>query len=181
VLLPGHATVPALAEVFGDGDHPTTRLCATLLARALHRAPRSAVVLDAGTGTGVLARRALQRGARVVAIDHEPGAIRQARIALAHWLCTGQAELVCSTIEAFAATAGRFDIAVANLPVPPLVASIPVLAATLKPGGQLVLSGALLWQGRAVRRAVAAAGLEELDLSCQVGWCALRAHHTDRK
>src|SRR5581483_1767266 len=68
---------PALGSpaVFGDGSHPTTRLCAAavdLLSRQRH--PEA--VLDVGTGTGILARIARARGASfVVATDIDPDAL----------------------------------------------------------------------------------------------------------
>src|SRR5262245_57179926 len=61
--------------VFGDGSHPTTRLCAGVL-DVLCRQHRPGSVLDVGTGTGVLARVARARGASfVVGTDIDPLAL----------------------------------------------------------------------------------------------------------
>lgn len=65
--------------VFGDGSHPTTRLCAAAVDLLCRQRPAMAV-LDVGTGTGILARIARARGARFVAgTDIDPTAIACAK------------------------------------------------------------------------------------------------------
>lgn len=62
-------------RAFGTGAHPTTRLCAELLARSERGA-----VLDAGCGSGVLAVAAAVLGFEpVVAVDVDPEALAAAR------------------------------------------------------------------------------------------------------
>src|SRR5450759_68630 len=69
------AVNPGLA--FGTGVHETTRLCIEALER--HVRPES-VVLDVGTGCGLLAQVAELLGARsVVACDTDPVAVEIAR------------------------------------------------------------------------------------------------------
>ncbi|NIO03646.1 MAG: methyltransferase domain-containing protein [Proteobacteria bacterium] len=65
--------------VFGTGLHPTTRGCLEMLWEVFRRdRPRS--VLDLGTGTGILAIASAKLGAeRVLAIDHNPLAVKTAR------------------------------------------------------------------------------------------------------
>jgi len=65
--------------VFGDGSHPTTRLCAAAVDLLCRQRPGMAV-LDVGTGTGILARIARARGATfVAATDIDPAAVACAR------------------------------------------------------------------------------------------------------
>lgn len=64
---------------FGTGDHFTTRFCLEALSR-LVPATRPASVLDAGTGSAILAIAAAKLGCRqVTAFDHDPQAVEQAR------------------------------------------------------------------------------------------------------
>ena len=70
--------VPSSARpgaVFGDGSHPTTRLCAAAVDLECRQRPGLAM-LDVGTGTGILARIARARGASfVVGTDIDPLAV----------------------------------------------------------------------------------------------------------
>lgn len=112
-------------------------------------------VLDVGAGDGTLAGVARASGAgRVVAIDRRPA--------------PGVLEIEASTYLPSA----RFDVVVANLPAETLIDLAPLLgAAALR---TLIVTGARLWQGRALARALAALVLERpaaLDgWCCFVGW-----------
>src|SRR6266702_7843513 len=70
--LPRNAAGPT---AFGDGSHPTTRLCAGVV-DFLCRQRQPKAVLDVGTGTGILARIARARGAQfIVGTDIDPLAL----------------------------------------------------------------------------------------------------------
>ncbi len=124
---------PGLA--FGTGSHPTTRLCLTWLADHLQGGE---TVLDYGCGSGILAIAAAKLGAaRVVGVDIDPQAVGAARDnALRNHV---QAEF-CLPQDAPAMQA---DILVANILTNPLRALAPLLAASVRPGGRIVLSGIL--------------------------------------
>ena len=65
--------IQCAGEAFGPGDHPTTRMCLSLL-RRLPLGP----TIDVGCGSGLLAlARARIAGGPVVAIDADPEAVRQ--------------------------------------------------------------------------------------------------------
>ncbi len=134
--------------VFGDGSHPTTRLCSgavDLLCR--QRNPRA--VLDVGTGTGVLARIARARGARfIVGTDIDPTALAVART---HCALDGPSVEIHLSAESPDHWGPRFDLVVANILEEPLRRLAPVLMRALQPGGVLLLSGFTPMQSPALR------------------------------
>lgn len=131
---------PGLA--FGTGSHPTTRLCLEWLVEQL-RGGES--VLDYGCGSGVLAIAAAKLGATgVMGTDVDSQALRASR---ANARANGaQAEFVAPE----ALPPRTFDIVVANILANPLILLAPVLAARVRPGGRLALSGILDPQADAV-------------------------------
>lgn len=127
---------PGLA--FGTGSHPTTRLCLQWLASALAAGES---VLDYGCGSGILAIAAARLGAgTVVGTDVDPQAIAAS---VANARVNGvTAEFMLP--EALSAGAHRqFDVVVANILTNPLRLLAPALAARVRPGGRIVLSGIL--------------------------------------
>lgn len=128
-----------LAEgfVFGDGSHPTTRLCAGALDLLLSQ-KRPRAVLDVGTGTGILARIARARGVPlVVGTDIDPKALAWARKQCA----LDDAEEVELTSALPNSWGARFELVVANILEGPLTELAPALAQALRPGATLLLSG----------------------------------------
>lgn len=173
VVLP-HADAIALAQrpgaAFGDGRHPTTRLCAgavDLLARQLR--PRG--VLDVGTGTGILARIARARGAGlVVATDVDPDALAAARDNAGLDAHAAPMVIEDGPPDRWGA---RFDLVVANILEAVLRALAPALTRALTPAGTLLLSGVTPVQSPALRAAFAAEGLECVREPTLDGWALL--------
>lgn len=143
---------PGLA--FGTGSHPTTRLCMEWL----EAHPPQGSVLDYGCGSGILAMVAKKLGAsEVVGVDIDPQAIESAhenalrnRCQIAYFLPDDFAKV------AEGAPQQRYDVVVANILSSPLKLMAPMLAARVKPGGALVLSGVLARQAEEVIAAYAA-------------------------
>jgi len=161
---------PGLA--FGTGSHPTTRLCLRWLAANL--APGQSV-LDYGCGSGILAIAAAKLGAAAVAgTDVDPQAIEASRANAAR---NGvRARFVLPD----ALAPDPVDVIVANILANPLRLLAPVLAARVRHGGAIVLSGILEDQVAAVRGAyrrwfkLAAWGTDD-------GWVALTGRRTSGK
>src|SRR5438067_9261911 len=64
--------IPAEAA-FGTGEHATTAMCLRMLERVAHNRDEGWTMLDAGTGSGILAIAGSYLGAkRIVAIDNDP-------------------------------------------------------------------------------------------------------------
>lgn len=124
---------PGLA--FGTGSHPTTRLCLRWLEQNVQAGES---VLDYGCGSGILTIAAAKLGAgRVVGVDIDPQAVTASR---------DNAER--NKIEAEFYVSERApdfmaDVLVANILTNPLRALLPLLAARVRCGGRIALSGIL--------------------------------------
>jgi ribosomal protein L11 methyltransferase len=123
---------PGLA--FGTGSHPTTRLCLQWLATNLRR---GADVLDYGCGSGILAIAAVKLGAGdVVGIDIDPQALVVSRDNATR---NGVSARFVLASDSAASDSRDFDVVVANILANPLVLLAPLLAARVRPQGQVVL------------------------------------------
>jgi ribosomal protein L11 methyltransferase len=161
-------------EGFGTGGHPTTAACLERLEAFLDGLPDPgrASVLDVGTGSGVLALAAAKLGAgRVLALDNDPAAIRNARDNRA----LNGADRVRLVVGTTAAVRGPFDLVLANLLANLIVDLMPDLARLLAPDGRLVLSGLLSGQGDRVEAALAAQGLRAVEHVGRGMWLTLEA------
>ena len=159
---------------FGSGEHGSTRGCLLALERVAHRRPRR--ILDLGCGSAVLAMAAaslLRR--RVLAVDIEPWSVR---VAGQNARLNGLGRLVeVRTGDGWrtrAARSGRpYDLVFANILARPLTRMAPPLAASLAPGGMVILAGLLGRQARMVIAAHRRAGLV-LERRIDVGdWATL--------
>eukprot|EP00884_Botryococcus_braunii_P006524 jgi/Botrbrau1/15873/Bobra.40_1s0057.1 len=165
---------PGLA--FGTGEHPTTRLCLRWL---LEQDWGGCALLDYGTGSGILAIAALVRGAAFAAgTDTDPQALSAARRnaalnsvegRLALVPCTASrsptlaelrgsgsdpttlAEVRGSRNDSVPGQPQLFDACVANILQGPILELCESLAACVRPGGVIGLSGILDTQAPAVQ------------------------------
>ena len=123
---------------FGTAHHATTRLCLGALQRL---DVRGRVVVDVGTGSGVLAIAASRLGAASVAgVDDDPDALQAAADNL-----TLNRDIRVTLHEGDVRSIGLngFDLVMANLTGALLQAAAPSLRNLGKAGGYLVLSGLL--------------------------------------
>lgn len=148
-------------QAFGTGHHGTTSGCLTMIEH-LCATRRPGDALDLGTGTGVLAI-ALAKRAKipVLATDIDPVATKVAR---ANARINGASRHIrFETAAGFHhrcfAEKGPFDLIVANILARPLMRMAPDISANLASGGDIVLSGILTTQRRAVLSAFRLAGM----------------------
>lgn len=132
---------PGLA--FGTGSHPTTRLCLRWLAAHLVRGQS---ILDYGCGSGILAIAGAKLGAApVTGTDVDPQAIEASRANAVRNGVSAQFVLPDALAQE------PVDVLVSNILANPLRLLAPALAARVRAGGTIVLSGILESQAAAVR------------------------------
>ena len=130
---------PGLA--FGTGTHPTTALCLEWLDA---QSRQDKLVIDYGCGSGILAIAAVLLGAsRVIAIDNDPQAILASE---SNRTLNGITASQMSVHLPGVTEHPQADVLVANILSGPLEQLTPVIAALVKPGGRLILSGVLSLQ-----------------------------------
>jgi ribosomal protein L11 methyltransferase len=136
---------PGLA--FGTGSHPTTRLCLQWLERTVRGGER---VLDYGCGSGILAIAALRLGAReALGVDVDPLALVAARANAA------RNRVEARFVNTETAPDFQADLVAANILANPLILLAPLLAACLRKGRRIALSGILETQAEEVMTAYA--------------------------
>ena len=151
---------------FGLGDHPTTRLCAAAI-WGTRPAPRR--VLDVGAGSGVLAITAVLAGAEhATAIDI---ADVSPAVVIDNARRNGVSDRITASTTPLEHVDDTFDLVVANILAPELVALAPHLLRVLAPGATLLLSGLLDGRYDHVVRALAPLALTKVDEL--EGWAAL--------
>ena len=163
---PSHIVIPAGAA-FGTGEHATTAMCLRLLERGM-RSPD--LVVDLGTGSGILALAARRLGAkRAIGIDIDPTAISTA---------SRNAQLNRIDNVQFRATDVRgwrfpqkIDIVTANLFSELLIEIVP----KLKRVPRLILSGILREQELEVTRVLQRNKIDIIEVRRRGKWVAIWA------
>jgi len=164
---------------FGTGMHETTQLCIRQLRKFI--TPET-VLLDVGTGSGILAILSLMFGAKqAVGTDLDPCAVEAVK---------ENKEANNIDPEAFTMMIGNiitdskvqdqvgyhcYDIVVANILADVLVPLTPVIVNQLKPGGIYITSGIIDDKEETVVDAVKKAGLQVLEVTHQGEWVSVTA------
>ena len=155
---------------FGTGHHATTYLMAAEI-MDVDFAGKSG--LDMGSGTGVLSILAVKRGAvRVDAVDIDEWAYRNGTENIKANGMEGR--IVPLQGDASLLAGKRYDFVLANINRNILLADMPAYAATLTPGGMLLVSGILEADISAIESRAAACGLDADGVRRRNGWAAVR-------
>lgn len=156
---------------FGTGHHATTRMCLRLLSEL---DVADLTVLDLGTGSGVLTMAAALSGARrAIGIDVDADAIQSAETSARMNTLPDTLEFQVSDFRLSPPTAA--DVVLANLTGGMLTSSGPQIAALVRPGGQLILSG---FDHTEVDDVLASfPGFSEVQRLTEDNWIALQLGH----
>jgi ribosomal protein L11 methyltransferase len=166
--------IPA-AGAFGTGEHATTAMSLRLLEEATRKLPAGWRLLDAGTGTGILALAARRLAAsEVLGLDIDRRAVAHARqnARLNH---ITRAKFIAADVLRWKPLA-PYEIVIANLFSDLLIAALPRFQRALRPNGCLILSGILGEQGASVIRALSRAQFRVEKKRRRGKWIALLAH-----
>jgi len=159
---------------FGTGHHGSTRSCLALLQEIDVEGAR---VLDAGTGSGILALAAWRLGAaQILATDVDTDALASASENVEANGATGAIRLEeCDVAAAPAALreAAPFDMILANLTGAWLMRHGAALTDWLAPGGHLIVSGFQPDEDKAVAAAITVTGCEAIHRIEDDGWIGL--------
>jgi len=133
------------AQAFGTGHHPTTAgALRALESIADAHAPKT--ILDAGTGSGVLAIAAALLGKgdgvgrEIIAVDIDPTALESAR---ANARLNGVEKSIRFSPVPLVSLHRHFDLIMANILSHTLIELAPHLKRIVAPGGRLILGGFL--------------------------------------
>ncbi|MDP9098841.1 MAG: 50S ribosomal protein L11 methyltransferase [Verrucomicrobiota bacterium] len=171
--------IPAGAA-FGTGEHATTAMCLRMLERITRKRIAGWSMLDAGTGSGILAIAGSCLGAnRITAIENDPLACgvarRNAETNRIHNIKFRTGDVLKERFS------GRFDIITANLYSEILIAALPVWMRSVADDGRLILSGILRSQERAVITALGGNGFAVHESRRRGKWIALLVGRAGKK
>jgi ribosomal protein L11 methyltransferase len=163
---------------FGTGDHATTSTCLRLLVDiSRKRKGTDWSVADLGAGTGVLAIAARKLGCgEAFACDFDPFAVATAE---RNSKRNATPEIIHRQQDVLKWKSRKrgYDVVLANIFSTVLIKAWPVIAKSLAPGGDLVVSGILASQAWDVFTAAAANGLGFTQVIRKGKWVTARGGH----
>ncbi len=164
---------------FGTGMHETTQLCIRQLRKYINE---DTVLLDVGTGSGILGILSLMFGAKkVVGTDLDPCAVPAVAENIgANGVNPDAFTMMIGNIITEKEVQDEvgyecYDIVVANILADVLVPLTPVIVNQMKKGGIYITSGIIDDKEETVVNAVKAAGLEVLEVTYQGEWVSVTA------
>jgi ribosomal protein L11 methyltransferase len=155
-------------QAFGTGTHESTQLTLEAMERWIQP---DGVVLDLGTGSGILAIAATLLGATTVwACDNDPVAVEVAQENVERNV-PRQVRLMCSSIDAVAERS--VDLLLCNLRADVISAIYEDIRRVLRPQGIAIFSGILNVQAPGILQLAASHGHAILDQTTRGEWSAL--------
>ena len=164
---------------FGTGMHETTQLCIRQIKKFV---TPDTMLLDVGSGSGILAIIALMYGARkAVGTDLDPCALEAVKENMeANGIHEEDFTMMIGNIITEKEVQDKvgymcYDIVVANILADVLVMLTPVIVAQMKKGGIYITSGIINEKEETVVKAVKEVGLEVVEITYQGEWVSVTA------
>lgn len=164
---------------FGTGLHETTQL---VIRKMLKSVKKGDLMLDLGTGSGILGIIALKLGvSRVLGTDLDENAVFAVADNKANnGVRDEDFELILGNIiddEKVKTRVGygKYDLVTANILAEILIPMAPSAAAALKKGGLLITSGIIDFKEEEVKKALTDAGLKVVSSEKMGEWCSVCA------
>ncbi len=163
---------------FGTGHHPTTQLCLAALEDLVQP---GCSVADVGCGSGILSIAAVKIGAAEVwAVDHDAVAVEIARENVAKNRVADYISLAVG--DGLRGVEREFDVIVANISTPVIVALSSSLATHLAAGGAVTVAGIPTVRAPRVASALRQAGLWAEATRTMGAWvCLIARRRTNRR
>ena len=158
---------------FGSGEHGSTRVALTLLARLLRTGDR---VLDLGSGSGILAIAAIKLGAaRAIGIDLDPAANEVAERNAERNGVADRIEFLEGDAAALAPLVGPADLILSNILRSVNTALLPFIGAALRVGGLAIFSGMEHGEAEEFRGRLRDSGFNLVQDALDGGWWGVAA------
>ncbi|HMG69427.1 MAG TPA: 50S ribosomal protein L11 methyltransferase [Chitinophagaceae bacterium] len=156
---------------FGTGHHATTSMMLKMMSELEFS---EKIVMDFGTGTGILAILAEKLGgSKIIAIDNDPFSIENATENITRNNCTR----IRLYQQSNAGLNQQFDIILANIVKIVILENIKVLASQLTRGGTLLLSGLLKDDEKAIVESAYENNLILVSKIGAEGWICLQMNN----
>lgn len=156
-------------DAFGDGKHPTTKMCIQLLLATLKKR-KPASLCDIGTGSGILSLIAYRYGIRdILALDYDKTAVARTKQNMRKNKARFQVrrrDIIRQPV------ARQYDLVIANMNSAILEAAWKNILAPLDPHGTLIISGIGTQWIRDIRRIVSQSKCIIKAERQHVGWWA---------
>ncbi len=152
---------------FGTGHHQTTYLmCKKMFDLDL----KSKVILDMGSGTGVLAILAEKLGAKdIEAFDIEPWSVENCN----ENAIKNECSKITSLLGDIEMVKGEYDVILANINKNVLKRQIPFYSKLIRSNGELLLSGFFVSDGDEIKDCAVQNGFEFVNSADREGWSML--------
>ena len=160
-------------SAFGSGEHGSTRVALTLLERLLQPGQ---LVLDLGSGSGILAIAAVKLGAvRAVGIETDVEANRVAIRNAARNGVGGKVEFLEGDAGLLAPLVGPADVILSNILRVANTALLPAITRATVAGGLAIFSGMEQAEAREFRQTLGGAGYAVVQEAVDAGWWGVAA------